>query len=152
MNEKKMKVNIWMIVIVIIIIVIILAIVLGPKTKRYDMAEWRSVVYEWEVLERYSLNEESDFPGLDIGDKVKITGIVTNVTYNSLNDESVLCLDDIEFYWSFEGNLSKKLVIGDEITITLSIEYNDSYCAPSEYIAEINSENQILASTITINT
>ena len=150
MEESKRKIDFWMIVSVIIVVVLISLIIIGPQTKHYTMAEWQSVVYEWDVLTTYAISSPADFPGLEIGDRVKITGIITEITYDSTTDGTILYVDDIEFYWQFEGDLSNMLDIEDDITISLSIEYNEDYYSPSEYIAEVNSDNQILASSIKI--
>ncbi len=152
MKEKPNIINIWLAITIIVTVVVALGyILISNNTHHYSMEEWDDIVTEYNIVRNYNLNSPFDFPGLNPGDKIIISGNVTNITHNQDSIVSVLYLDDIRFQWWFEGNLTEIISIDDEVSISLTITTNPEYNSPGETIAEVNDYNHILATTISID-
>ena len=113
--KLKGKRPLIIVLIVIIVVIGILAIsLLGSSTVQMTSDEWQN---EYDGY----LDSSGDFPSLDGGDTVEITGIITHLTYYIQRDYSILELDNLRFPIDFEGAIRDYYDVGDCITITLNI-------------------------------
>lgn len=135
-------------VIIIVVLALLFLFVLGPGTNSMTAAEWNA---EYSVYESSYI--EPNFPNLNDGDTVVITGQITDIDYSGdlwgYGDTTELeldgqTLDGLE--WS--GNLGNTYDVGDTVEITFHINSIGYAGYEYEYIQESYLTDELPASTI----
>ena len=134
---KSSLIPVLIVIIVVIVVIGVLAIfLLGSSTVQMTPSEWQDEYEDY----GYGLG---NFPSLDAGDTVEITGRITDIEYYGDSyfyysyDYSFLELDNVDFPLNFEGDLTDYYDEGDRVTITLHIEDISLLGISIEYIEEL---------------
>ncbi len=80
--------------------------------------------------------DKPDFPSLKPGDKVEITGNITDMMYNPMFNSTRFVLDGVWMLDTFTGNITSNYTTGDNITITLTVTTMNINGLVGEYIKE----------------
>ena len=120
-NDKKGNLKIISIVVAIVIVVILLLSFLLTNSNSQTMtsSEWYDEIVAWSDTRP----EQPDFPSLNPGDSVKITGELTNISIESINgvNRTHIEIDGIFVYVYIIEDITDSFNVGDSVTLTLNI-------------------------------
>jgi len=104
------------VILALVIVVVILAVVLlmGGATKTLTPTQFNSELTSWATS-----NPIGNFPNLNPGDTVKISGSIDSITAYPLGTGSIVTLSGTAFL--FPVSLPSGCAVGDTLTLTLHI-------------------------------